>query len=316
MVAENKNSNAWLMLTKDKRQHGGNLGYDDSASEYYSWDSTVPNHEGPAPEDKIVIWDGDTLLGASVIEHITVADEKKLRFRCPKCSRTNIKPRLSLTPRYRCHRGDCKHEFDKPISEEIVIKTYRCIHKDMWYDLQGQLNASQLRNICEQPKTQHSMRKLVWADFLQLLGSEITHNFANIDRSEGGSSGHRIAKTRVRIGQAKFRKNLVEKYGYTCAFSGPNDRNGLDAAHLYSYARVGDHDPYGGFLLRKDLHRFFDLGLLAVNPESMKIHLAEKLKRLEQYRYLDGAKLKVGIDSRTKKWLTIHWDEHSELMDV
>ena len=58
-----KKTEAWLMLTKDKRQHGGNLGYEDIAGEYYSWDSTVPNHKEPKKNEWIVIWDGETLLG-------------------------------------------------------------------------------------------------------------------------------------------------------------------------------------------------------------------------------------------------------------
>ena len=107
----------------NKGQRVAGTGYDDSASEYYSWDSTVPNQEGPASEDKIVI-----CMEIPGLEQVSLSIllllMRKLRFRCPKCIRTNIKPRLSLRPRYRCHRGDCKHEFDKPISEERVIKTY------------------------------------------------------------------------------------------------------------------------------------------------------------------------------------------------
>ena len=54
----------------ERRQHGGNVGYEDLPSSSYSWDNTVANFASPVPGEGIVIWDGDTLLGASVIEKI------------------------------------------------------------------------------------------------------------------------------------------------------------------------------------------------------------------------------------------------------
>lgn len=71
---------------------------------------------------------------------------------------------------------------------------------------------------------------------------------------------------RVRVGQAEFRLRLLARYGNVCAFSGPSPTAALEAAHLYSYAAEGRHHDDGGFLLRRDLHRLFDLGLLAVEP--------------------------------------------------
>ena len=68
---------AWLMLTKEIRQHGGNLGYDDNAPEYYSWDSTVPSSTAPSVGDYIAIWDGETILGAGIIENIDVGSAQK-----------------------------------------------------------------------------------------------------------------------------------------------------------------------------------------------------------------------------------------------
>ena len=75
------------------RQHAGNLGYDDQPSSKYSWDSTVANYNNPEPGDGIVIWDGKVLLGASVIAIIRHGETTKIRLRCPKCQKTNIKER-------------------------------------------------------------------------------------------------------------------------------------------------------------------------------------------------------------------------------
>lgn len=60
---------AWLMMTVTDRQHGGNDGYVDSVDSFYSWDDTVPNRDGPAIGDVVVLWDKELSLGMSVIEH-------------------------------------------------------------------------------------------------------------------------------------------------------------------------------------------------------------------------------------------------------
>mgnify|MGYP005654525081 CR=1 FL=1 len=73
-----------------------------------------------------------------------------------------------------------------------------------------------------------------------------------------------------------------------CALCGLNHQRGLDAAHLYSYADLGEHHFNGGLLLRKDLHSFFDLGLIAIEP--------------------------VEVKGKTKKWLELHWEEHHNLL--
>jgi hypothetical protein len=310
MENEPKNFQAWLMLTKEARQHGGNLGYDDSAAEYYSWDSTVPNHLEPKVYDKIVIWDGEALIGTSLIQDINVESAEKVRLRCPNCNMTTIKQRKRRSPRYRCHNQKCKNEFDNPKEEVITVTTYRSHHPNFWYDLQGQLDAEELRAICEQPKSQFSLRPLKWLEFVKLIGREFGHNLENIDSLKISASGHRNSKTRVRLGQSKFRKEMLKKFVDICALSGLNHRRGLDAAHLYSYADLGKHHYNGGLLLRKDLHRLFDLGLISVEPSTMKIRLSSSLQKIPQYKDLEGSGLKVEVTDKTKKWLKMHWDEH------
>jgi hypothetical protein len=302
---------AWLMLAKDTRQHGGNLGYDDKASEYYSWDSTVPNHAEPKANQGMVIWDGETLIGASVIQEIEIGSAIKARLRCPSCKTTKIKIRNNLKPKYRCHNQDCKTQFDNPLKEELEVQTYRSLHSEFWYDLQGQLDAAQLRALCFQPKSQFSMRPLNWALFKSQLQSDFRRNLDNVGKVCNAHSGHKSAKTKVRVGQSRFRKEMLSRFGNVCAFSGLNHPSGLDAAHLYSYAALGIHDYFGGLLLRKDLHRFFDLGLIVVEPRDLIIRLSPVLKSIGQYEGLEGAKLHVEINSKAREWLGAHWQEHN-----
>ena len=298
------------MLAKEIRQHGGNLGYDDSAAEYYSWDSTVPNHSAPKILDKIIIWDGEVLIGTGVIQDIKISSSEKVRLRCPHCNMTKIKERHKVLPKYRCHNQECKKEFENPTKETISVKTYRSYHADFWYDLSGQLEAKELRAICQQPRSQFSLRPFRWLEFLKLIGREVGHNLESIDTLTMPGSGHRNAKTRVRVGQSAFRKEMLEQFGNVCAFSGENHLRGLDAAHLYSYANLGEHYKNGGLMLRKDLHKLFDFGLITVEPQTMTIKLAYSLQKIPQYQELKGSILKVSVNEQIRKWLKMHWDEH------
>lgn len=69
----------------------------------------------------------------------------------------------------------------------------------------------------------------------------------------------------------------------------------LEAAHLYSYASVGEHYEYGGLLLRRDLHRLF---------------VANGLHPYALYQQLHGSKLKVGVNANQREWLADHWAQH------
>jgi predicted restriction endonuclease len=112
----------------------------------------------------------------------------------------------------------------------------------------------------------------------------------------------------VRIGQPVFRAHLIKKYGSQCAFSGSAPAEVLEACHLYSYAEIGRHDIEGGLLLRRDLHRLFDQGLLAVEADG-KIDVADPLKSYELYAALHGQRLKVTTTGGQRDWLALHWTE-------
>jgi len=64
----------------------------------------------------------------------------------------------------------------------------------------------------------------------------------------------------------------------------------------------------GGLLLRRDLHRLFDQGLLAVAPDGT-VDIAERLKQYELYSALHGQSLRIRTTSGQRQWLAMHWDE-------
>ena len=85
------------MMSTEQRQYASNKIYDDVESNYYSWDSTVPNHEQITAGDIFIIWDKKQLVGISVVTSITIEETEKERGRCPIES-TKFKARTSLQP--------------------------------------------------------------------------------------------------------------------------------------------------------------------------------------------------------------------------
>lgn len=318
---------AWLLLAAgDDRHYGGNAGYDDDADAYYSWDDTVKNYRNVRVGDRVALWDKRQLLGLSVVEAIETAPDTKLVHRCPNesCGRTNISERKTMEPRFKCQR--CGSEFDHPDSTPRDVIRYVSRHDAAWTSLEGLLTADQLRNLCRSPKSIHSMRELDWAAFSSALVERgAGHALARVaDRSPDLSfapsdglavefpQGHTKALVRVRRGQQKFRTQLLATYGGRCAFTGKAPERVLDAGHLYSYAEIGHHHAHGGLLLRRDIHRLFDDGSLAIEPSTLRIDVGGDLGAYPQYARLHGMTPTVEIDGARVEWLHQHWSEHRE----
>ena len=308
---------AWLLMAvaEGDRQHGGNDGYDDEPDAHYSWDSSVGNHARVAPGDLVVLWDKHRVLGASVIENIEVSFAEKMLHRCVKCGLAGIKARREMTPRYKCYK--CKAEFDTPDSHVKSVVTYRSSHAAGWVDLGGVLSAVEVRNLCESPKSQLSLRPLRRSDFLR----EVRNSPADVDldpllrRAGTDVSGHSLVTVRVRVGQASFRDGLFDRYGPVCAVTGPAPEDVLDAGHLYSYAEIGVHHGHGGLLFRADIHRLFDRGLLGIDPSTELVRTSPKLESWGSYRALNSKSVEVPLSKAQLEWLKLHWDQHAQSLD-
>src|SRR5690606_41932078 len=98
--------------------------------------------------------------------------------------------------------------------------------------------------------------------------------------------GFTRALVRVRRGQRQFREHLLSAQGEVCAFTGGAPARVLEAGHLYSYAQLGTHFEHGGLMLRRDVHRLFDDGLLAVEPSRLRVDVAHELAVFPQYARL------------------------------
>ena len=86
-----------------------------------------------------------------------------------------------------------------------------------------------------------------------------------------------IAEVVRRKGQARFRAALVAAYEGKCVITGCDAVEALEAAHIIPYRGLQTDHPQNGLLLRADLHSLFDLGLLAIDPSTMRVVLSPEL---------------------------------------
>tara|TARA_X000001036_G_scaffold205329_1_gene192954 strand:- start:264 stop:1724 length:1461 start_codon:yes stop_codon:yes gene_type:complete len=306
--------------------------YSDMASSSYNWSTRSRIMGSPRKGDRIIIRDEKfCVLGFSVIEDVRETEPTvETANACPHCGkRGNVRERKEETPRFKCYLGTkssgCGKTFETPTIIEIPnVIHFETSHKTFWIELDIPSTSSEINQFSH--GGQASIRPVEPSKFKNFL---ISNNAANqigvIERlgeignkpgpKEPIPGGHRKRVVQTRNGQGKFRKALLEKFGETCAISGPTPKSALDACHLYSYAVIEEHEEHGGLLLRKDLHRLFDDGLLSVDTKTERIRVNESLKSYEEYWRFNQRKLQIGrpLNKREKYWLEEHFATHSDL---
>lgn len=80
-----------------------------------------------------------------------------------------------------------------------------------------------------------------------------------------------LKEIKTRRGQPEFRQALLEAYGGRCCFSGCTATEVLEAAHIIAHAEITDYSINNGLLLRADLHTLFDLHLIGVDGDRIRI---------------------------------------------
>lgn len=94
----------------------------------------------------------------------------------------------------------------------------------------------------------------------------------------------------LRLGQPKFRRDLIAAYGARCAVTGCDAQDALEAAHIVPYKGKHTNSVRNGLLLRADIHTLFDLGLFRIDPVSRRVVLSPQLHS-SSYKSLHGVEL-------------------------
>ena len=113
----------------------------------------------------------------------------------------------------------------------------------------------------------------------------------NVEQLEGDKRAIEMTRT-IRDGQARFRNMLLSHYGCMCMVTGEKLDAVIEAAHISPYDGNKSNDISNGLLLRVDIHRLFDKNLLAIEPNSLTIHLHPSLEGTS-YTNFHGKKLMI-----------------------
>lgn len=131
----------------------------------------------------------------------------------------------------------------------------------------------------------------------KMLDSEAEELDDEYEEPDSEDDGRRRVSREIlaRRGQSKFRQQLLKVYGGRCAITGCNAAEALEAAHLEPYADGGTNTLANGLLLRADMHTLFDLGRVAVDPETYSVILHPDL-RMGSYADLHGKIIELPSD--------------------
>lgn len=289
---------AWAFLSvSGERSWQSNEGYQDVLGSHYVYDSGVAYRLQVQTGDIVIVRDQNVVLGVARLESIQTAPATKLRSRCPECDRTGVEYRKGRDV-YVCRH--CKAEFDTPAKRSEPVIEYIARYASSWQALDGAITTDELEPLLG-GVAQNAIRPCNVEGFTELLARVSVavppivakQAVPTVPSIEGG---HRQAIVRTRLGQSKFRRELLKMYGLVCAVTGPCPAEILEAAHIKGFAEHGQHDLKEGILLRSDLHRLFDAGRLAIDPDTLLLVVHPALDQYPSYRELRGKPIVPGPD--------------------
>ncbi|MBB31662.1 MAG: hypothetical protein CME25_22510 [Gemmatimonadetes bacterium] len=123
----------WLLLEKSEetRISKGIDGYRDRTGESYSYDSLVPNYKNIRSGDLVIIRKENSIIGYGEVGIITQGDQIKVHRRCPDCNSTDIRPRKTKSPKWKC--GKCAFEFPEPRETSDNVRAYEAAIESFVY---------------------------------------------------------------------------------------------------------------------------------------------------------------------------------------
>jgi hypothetical protein len=112
----------------------------------------------------------------------------------------------------------------------------------------------------------------------------------------------------MRVGQPKFRRDLLSAYQNRCAVTGCDVPEALEAAHIYHYQGPETNYVSNGLVLRSDIHALFDKFLLTIDSNTMTVVINQNLEHTS-YSNLSGVRITVPMNAQlqpNKSALDIH----------
>lgn len=132
--------------------------------------------------------------------------------------------------------------------------------------------------------------------------------------SEKDERERRLRESRATEGAARIPEKASRRIQRTCAITGCDAVDALEACHVQLYLGADWNHVSNGLLLRADMHTLFDLDLIGIHPRSLRIALAPRL-RSGSYSEVEGIRLAAPDDSRfrpNRRALQKRWDDSAK----
>ncbi|MGQ0552699.1 MAG: HNH endonuclease [Planctomycetota bacterium] len=102
----------------------------------------------------------------------------------------------------------------------------------------------------------------------------------------------------VREGQSSFRLSVLKAYGSRCALTQERVVPVLEAAHIQPYFGQASNHIQNGLLLRADLHKLYDAGLITISPDNYRLKVSERVRAeySNGHEYYDMEKDGVAVE--------------------
>lgn len=239
-----------------------------------------------------------------------------------------------MSPRYRCQRG---HVFEHPDREIAAVTKYEARYGDDFVRLNGEISAAALRAIALRPGTQNSIEEIdgaalalqviairpetrdLFERFFQRYELRNTSIYEDEDTYRPSTDDRRkriLREINARNGQAKFRDDLFRRYGERCMITGCALMPVVDAAHIWPYRGDADNNPANGLLLRSDVHVLYDLDLIGIGPNTLRVVVSPSLQQTD-YAALDGQSLAILKNRRpSREALWLRWRVFCDKYDL
>lgn len=123
----------------------------------------------------------------------------------------------------------------------------------------------------------------LYADYLARSSeNDLEQDLSQIVEDPELTNTEKTTLINTRLGQGRFRKNLIEHWG-GCAVTGYRDTRFLVASHIKPWAQADNLerlDPFNGLLLLPNLDKVFDLGYITFE-DSGSICVSRELEETE-----------------------------------
>lgn len=113
-----------------------------------------------------------------------------------------------------------------------------------------------------------------------------------------------ITDERVKRQDKEFRDRVIKKYDSKCAVTGKDYNLGIcEVAHIYPFSSSSEEEKYdlnNGILLCGYLHKWFDLGLMKINPETKCIEFSDIImsnETVKEYYQFNNKKIKLNKEN-------------------